>query len=191
MVEAGIDGSVLNGGAKTFVKNLIEKNDEKSLITCYSDLTNAIYADYLAKLFPESKFIMIIRDGRAMVNSINKNNKNNALFPPPLVKSMMNWNDFTEIFLSSCKRIGSLNCLIIFFEQLIINPERELQKISKFLNIPLKKIIYKLDEDKIETSLNSWIGRIDKYSLSDNRVPMLKKLGYDSKAKITNYSFIS
>jgi protein-tyrosine sulfotransferase len=188
LLEAGINRTVVDAGARNFIKNSIKKSEENRLITCYSDITNALYANYLFSLFPESKFIMIIRDGRAMVNSINKNNIEDHFFQQNSMRSMLNWNNLNEVFISSCIKLGSLNCLIIFFEQLIIDPKREIQKISKFLNMPIKKFNYNLDKSKIEKSLNSWIGKISKHQLSDEIAPMLKKLGYDSKSEITNYA---
>jgi protein-tyrosine sulfotransferase len=165
---------------------------------CYIDITNILYAEYFSSLFPKSKFILLIRDGRATVTSINNNNVNYIGFKKTDFKeNMINWNDLTEATISNCMKIGPEHCLPVFFEQLIIKPEQEIIRISNFLNYSLNKkqnqIMEKKNFDRlIDHSLNSWIEKIPDNLMKELEqvAPSLRKLGYDSYSKISNYDEI-
>lgn len=189
LAEAGLTRSVIDAAARTFIGELINKAHTNELNLCYNDLTNILYADYLSLLFPNSKFIFIIRDGLATVNSILSNKINAIGFSKNDFKNnLINWNDLTEVCVSNCMKVGPDKCLSIYFEQLIIDPDREIKKISDFLNIPLNNQNIEIMEDFKAKNLNSWIENVPKNLINEiNEIaPLMKKLGYQENKQISN-----
>lgn len=68
--EAGIDEDVLDSALSAFILEIIVKHGVPAPRLCNKDPFTLRSAVYLRKLFPKAKFILMIRDGRAVVNSI-------------------------------------------------------------------------------------------------------------------------
>ena len=68
--EAGISAEVLDSAVAAFVLEIIAKHGPPSARLCNKDPFTLRSAVYLKELFPNSKFIFMIRDGRAVVHSI-------------------------------------------------------------------------------------------------------------------------
>ena len=68
--EAGITAEVLDSAIGSFILEIIVRHGKPSSRLCNKDpftLRSAVYLEYL---FPNAKFIFMIRDGRAVVHSI-------------------------------------------------------------------------------------------------------------------------
>lgn len=107
---------------------LIQHNKEYFL-----DKTPRYYhiLDELVNLFPESKIIILIRNPLAVLNS---------LIPRKKSLYMLSENKY-DLFFAIDKLIKYLNSVptnihIVYFEELVIQPEKELGKLCRFLNIP-------------------------------------------------------
>ena len=86
------------------------------------------YIPDLIKLYPNAKFIHLIRDPRAVVNSIKKSfNKNNI---PRIAQTWVNANK--KIDESKNKQYF----LTVKFEDFLLNPDKELKRIFNFIEIP-------------------------------------------------------
>lgn len=68
--EAGITGEVLDSAVGSFILELIVRHGKPAPRLCNKDPFTIRSAVYLQYLFPNSKFIFMIRDGRAVVHSI-------------------------------------------------------------------------------------------------------------------------
>lgn len=68
--EAGITPDVLDSAVAAFILEIIAKHGPPSARLCNKDPFTLRSAVYLKQLFPNSKFIFMIRDGRAVVHSI-------------------------------------------------------------------------------------------------------------------------
>ena len=68
--EAGITTDVLDSAVAAFILEIIAKHGPPSKRLCNKDPFTLRSAVYLRQLFPGSKFIFMIRDGRAVVHSI-------------------------------------------------------------------------------------------------------------------------
>lgn len=68
--EAGITAEVLDSAVSAFILEIIAKHGAPSKRLCNKDPFTLRSAVYLKTLFPNSKFIFMIRDGRAVVHSI-------------------------------------------------------------------------------------------------------------------------
>lgn len=61
---------VLDSAIAAFILEIIVKHGEPAPRLCNKDPLTLKYGDYLIDLFPNSKFIFMVRDGRATVHSI-------------------------------------------------------------------------------------------------------------------------
>lgn len=109
----------------------------------------------LNKLFPESRFIHIIRDGRDVCLSQIRNRFGSYYFPDALRK-------WVEV-ISWSRKMGRLlpqhRYLEIRFEDLLVNPEKTLKQIMKFLQLPyenrmIEEYWNRASENLPSTSLN-------------------------------------
>lgn len=92
---------------------------------------NTRYALTLHELFPQSKFIHLVRDGRAIAASISQ-------LDWPIVsinRRARFWLERLSFGLAAEKYFGPDNYLSIRFEDLVLEPENTLIKICQFLNI--------------------------------------------------------
>lgn len=109
---------------------------------------NNYYIDRLEKLnaiFPEAKYIHLLRDGRDVATSYLQllNLKTNSAFIPQLSNSIENiaaeWdanNKKIQEFLNSRKKE---NVCFIRFEDVLQNTEDELRQLCEFLDVPFDK----------------------------------------------------
>ena len=209
--QAGITSSLLNNALRSYIMEILVEHNKNAPFLCAKDPTLAQSSEYLAELFPNSKFILMIRDARATVYSVISRFINSSGYKfRDFRNSFLNWNNITEIMYDQCLKIGSDRCLIVFYEKLVLQPKIEIVKILKFLNVPWNEAVlnhekYIGDEISLSKSekssdqvikpvyldgLNSWVGKIPKGILDelDQLVPMMKKLGYDTKSKWIDYS---
>jgi protein-tyrosine sulfotransferase len=208
--KAGLTTNMLDQAARAFISSIVSLHGKSAPNLCTKDPENLRHSMYLSQLFPNSKFILMIRDARATINSIKTHGLLAGGYSRGYQDNFKNWNSLIEEMYSQCLTIGDDRCLPVYYEQLVLHPEYEMRKILKFLNIPWnddvleheKKIGAKIKLAEIEISsdqvikpvnlegLNSWFGKIPLQVLNqiDTLAPMLKKLGYDTKSKKPNYS---
>lgn len=68
--EAGVTSDVLDSAVAAFILEIIAKHGPPSTRLCNKDPFTLRTAMYLKQIFPNSKFIFMIRDGRAVVHSL-------------------------------------------------------------------------------------------------------------------------
>ena len=187
----GVDDALIYESAQNFMspilKGYLKEGGKKVLILKTPD--DIRYLDFLGKLFPESKYIHIYRDGRDVACS-TYNQKGKYFGDSVLqefgeltqINSLRRWVDWesrADNFLMK-KENKAIHCS---YEDLITKPDTVLRKLCKFLNVKYEKsmIDYSAFEHaypdweagsndvkaryQIEkTSLNRWKNEID-YSL--------------------------
>lgn len=77
--EAGITSEVLDSAVSAFILEVVAKHGPPAQRLCNKDPFTLRSAVYLKQLFPNSKFIFMIRDGRAVVHSIISRKVSNRL----------------------------------------------------------------------------------------------------------------
>jgi protein-tyrosine sulfotransferase len=190
---------------------ILVKHNKNASVLCAKDPTVTQYSEYLSELFPNSKFILMIRDARATVYSVLSRFINSSGYKfRDYRNSFKNWNNITETMHSQCIKIGTDRCLIVFYEKLVLQPKVVIEKILKFLQVPWNEAVMNHEKfignqislSKSEKSsdqvikpvnlegLNAWVGNIPMEILEelDQLVPMMKKLGYDTKSNLIDYS---
>ncbi|RWS31879.1 protein-tyrosine sulfotransferase 2-like protein, partial [Leptotrombidium deliense] len=210
--EAGISSAVLDSAIASFIMEIIVKHGTPAARLCNKDPFTLRSAVYLRQLFPNSKFVFIIRDGRAVVHSIITRKVTITGFdlkdPRQCLKK---WNSAMSSMHSQCKELGPTVCLPIHYEKLVLNPKVWLKKLLSFLDVPWNESVLNHERfinkpggislSKLERStdqvikpvnieaLSKWVGHFSDDVLKDMSkiAPMLSILGYDPNANPPDY----
>ncbi|XP_052546965.1 protein-tyrosine sulfotransferase 2 isoform X1 [Tympanuchus pallidicinctus] len=210
--EAGVTDQVLDAAMQAFILEVIAKHGEPARYLCNKDPFTLKSSVYLSRLFPNSKFLLMVRDGRASVHSMITRKVTIAGFDLNSYRDCLTkWNKAIEVMYSQCLEIGRSRCLPVYYEQLVLHPEQSMHAIMKFLGISWSDTVLHHEEligkpggvslSKIERStdqvikpvnmeaLSKWIGHIPGDVLQDmaHIAPMLARLGYDPYANPPNY----
>lgn len=109
----------------------IKKGKDKTHIWVDHTPSNIKNAENLLKIFPESKFLHIIRDGRAVSASIMPLDwGTNTIY-----KSALSWKKRIIDYLRIEEKLGNHYIKRIKFEELVENTEKTLKDICNFINI--------------------------------------------------------
>lgn len=210
--EAGITKEVMNSAIAQFCLEIIAKHGEPAPRLCNKDPLTLKMGSYVIELFPNAKFLFMVRDGRATVHSIISRKVTITGFDLTNYRQcMIKWNRAIEIMHEQCKEIGKERCMMVYYEQLVLHPEEWMRKILKFLDVPWNNSVLHHEEfinkpngvllSKVERSsdqvikpvnleaLSKWVGEIPPdvaHNMADI-APMLSVLGYDPYANPPDY----
>ncbi|KAK7597844.1 hypothetical protein V9T40_010069 [Parthenolecanium corni] len=202
--EAGVGGHVLDSAIAAFILEIIVKHGEPAPRLCNKDPLTLKYGDYLIDLFPNSKFIFMVRDGRATVHSIVSRKVTITGFDlTNYEQCLKKWNEAVSIMYQKCVRVGPKRCMIVYYEQLVLHPKTWMTQILKFLDLDWDDSVLHHDElinkpggvvlSKVERSSDQVIKPINVEALKKwqqhfpedvlknaaDVAPMLARLGYD------------
>lgn len=212
LVEAGITKEVLNSAIAQFCLEIIAKHGDPAPRLCNKDPLTLKMGSYVIELFPEAKFLFMVRDGRATVHSIISRKVTITGFDLSNYRQCMTkWNQAIQTMHEQCKEIGKDRCMMVYYEQLVLHPEEWMRKILDFLDIPWNDSVLHHEEfinkengvalSKVERSsdqvikpvnleaLSKWVGHIPEDVVRDmaDVAPMLSVLGYDPYANPPDY----
>ncbi|XP_012946345.1 protein-tyrosine sulfotransferase 1 [Aplysia californica] len=212
LTEAGVTGEVMDSAVRAFILEIIAKHGPAAPHLCNKDPFTLKSTVYLNKQFPNSKFILMIRDGRAVVHSIITRKVTISGFDlNSYRKCLSKWNSALETMYSQCLHVGQGKCMPVYYEQLALHPKEWMARILRFLDIPWNESVLHHEEfigkpggialSKTEKStdqvikpvnvdaLSKWVGSIPDDVVRDMEsiAPMLRTLGYDPKANPPNY----
>ncbi|CAO2629054.1 protein-tyrosine sulfotransferase 2 [Chionomys nivalis] len=210
--EAGVTDEVLDAAMQAFILEVIAKHGEPARVLCNKDPFTLKSSVYLARLFPNSKFLLMVRDGRASVHSMITRKVTIAGFDLSSYRDCLTkWNKAIEVMYAQCMEVGRDKCLPVYYEQLVLHPRRSLKRILDFLGITWSDTVLHHEDligkpggvslSKIERStdqvikpvnleaLSKWTGHIPGDVVRDMAqiAPMLARLGYDPYANPPNY----
>ncbi|XP_017481028.1 PREDICTED: protein-tyrosine sulfotransferase-like, partial [Rhagoletis zephyria] len=212
LLEAGITKEVMNSAIAQFCLEIIAKHGEPAPRLCNKDPLTLKMGSYVIELFPNAKFLFMVRDGRATVHSIISRHVTITGFDLTSYRQCMRkWNTAIEVMHNQCKEIGKERCMMVYYEQLVLHPEEWMRKILKFLDVPWNDAVLHHEEfinkpngvplSKVERSsdqvikpvnleaLSKWVGNIPDNVVRDmaDIAPMLSILGYDPYANPPDY----
>ncbi|GAA6095426.1 protein-tyrosine sulfotransferase 2 [Tachysurus ichikawai] len=210
--EEGITQEMLDSATAAFLLEVIARHGEPAPLLCNKDPFTLKSSIYLSKLFPNSKFLLMVRDGRASVHSMISRQVTIAGFNLSSYRDCLNkWSQAIEVMLFQCTLVGSTRCLTIRYENLVLQPRTTMERVLEFLNVPWYEGVLHHEKaigqpggvslSRIERStdqvikpvnleaLSRWVGHIPDDVLKDmeNIAPMLNKLGYDPTANPPDY----
>jgi protein-tyrosine sulfotransferase len=135
-----INQETMNKASSLFINEiLVEKSKNmfklnKTLrLYCDKDPDILFFMNYLHTLYPESKFIYMVRDPRAAVYSYLKNR--NISISKYFNHYLQKWNLVNSIFYEKCRIIGKENCIIVKYESLVNNKQDVIKIVVDFLNL--------------------------------------------------------
>ncbi|KAG5455136.1 Protein-tyrosine sulfotransferase 1 [Clonorchis sinensis] len=131
--EAGIYPELLDSAIAQYIRRIISGMGPPARVLCYKRPRVLLHMEFLAGLFPDSKFVVMLRDGRAVAVSLGEWGSHSTKALHNLLRTWM--IDNLKI-IQACHRVGSERCIIVRYELLVLNPERELKALTKFLRVP-------------------------------------------------------
>ncbi|ELT98768.1 hypothetical protein CAPTEDRAFT_101041, partial [Capitella teleta] len=210
--EAHITEDVLNDALAAYILTIISSHGESAPRLCNKDPFALRSMQRISKMFPKSKFLLMLRDGRATVHSIISRKVSIKGFDVTSYRgALKDWNRAISTMYSECLAIGASVCLPIHYEQLVLHPKTQMIKILSFLDIPWSDTVlhheqmvgrnggvslskYKLSTDQVDKPVNTgaltkWVGHIptDVREEMSKLAPMLANLGYDPSAYPPKY----
>jgi protein-tyrosine sulfotransferase len=208
--EAGVNDQVINAAISSFIVQVIAGHGAPAPRLCNKDPFTLKSTVYLSEIFPNSKFILMIRDGRATVHSIISRQVTITGFNlNDFRQCLTKWNAGISVMYEQCNEVGPGRCLMVNYEQLVLHPEREMKKLLEFLEVPWNSSVLHhealigkdISLSKTERStdqvvkpvnldaLTKWVGHIPEDVVADmaSIAPMLEVLGYDPHANPPNY----
>uniref|UniRef100_A0A1B0D6I3 Protein-tyrosine sulfotransferase n=1 Tax=Phlebotomus papatasi TaxID=29031 RepID=A0A1B0D6I3_PHLPP len=210
--EAGISKEVMNSAIAQFCLEIIAKHGEPASRLCNKDPLTLKMGSYVIELFPQAKFLFMVRDGRATVHSIISRKVTITGFDLTSYRQCLTkWNHAIETMHEQCREIGRDRCMMVYYEQLVLHPEEWMRKILKFLDVPWNESVLHHEEfinkpngvslSKVERSsdqvikpvnleaMSKWVGHIPDDVVRDmaDIAPMLSILGYDPYANPPDY----
>ncbi|KAK4471798.1 hypothetical protein MN116_005194 [Schistosoma mekongi] len=138
---AGLYPDAIDSAVRSFILSLIKNAGESSPVLCNKDPLSFIHLEYMANIFPEAKFIHMVRDGRAVINSLVKRNVTIRGAPVEVEDRFSAWEIRTSQFLKGCNAIGSERCVTIKYESLVLQPTEVLRTLFKFLDLPWDPVV--------------------------------------------------
>ena len=118
--EAGLTGDVLDSALSAFILEVVARHGEPSRRLCNKDPFTLKSGTYLRQLFPKSKFLFMVRDGRATVHSIITRKVTITGFDLKSYRqSLTKWNAAITAMNDQCDELGPDNCLKVYYEQLV------------------------------------------------------------------------
>ncbi|CAH8290643.1 unnamed protein product, partial [Schistosoma turkestanicum] len=138
---AGLYPVAIDSALRSFILSLIKNAGEDAPVLCNKDPLSFIHLEYLAQIFPEAKFIHMVRDGRAVINSLVKRNVKIRGTSTIIDDRFSAWETRVGQFLTACKAIGSKRCTTIKYESLVLRPTEVLHNLFEFLELPWDPIV--------------------------------------------------
>lgn len=133
--EAGLNERVLNVVIRNFISNVIEQHGPPARRLCNKDPLALNYMEVLARMFPRAKYILLIRDGRAVAHSIvSRNVTISGVDSSNFVAAAVFWNRVMEKMWRQCH--ARLNiCLPVYYEELVAKPQQVMKNVLRFLDV--------------------------------------------------------
>ncbi|KAI1721295.1 sulfotransferase family domain-containing protein [Ditylenchus destructor] len=208
--EAGVNDNVINAAISSFIVEVIAGHGLPAERLCNKDPFTLKSTIYLSEIFPNSKFVLMIRDGRATVHSIISRKVTITGFNlNDFRQCLTKWNQGISVMYEQCNSVGPSRCIKVYYEQLVLHPEAEMKRLLNFLDIAWNSSVLHHEAligkditlSKTERStdqvvkpvnldaLTKWVGKIPEDVVKDmaSIAPMLQVLGYNPNDNPPNY----
>ncbi len=137
LIEAGLSGNALDLATRAFITSIILGHGEPAKYLCNKDPLVLNYMNDVVRLYPKSKFILMIRDGRAVANSIfSRNVTITGVDSKSYMSAALFWNKLTTRMTSVCYSLSKQRCIIVRYEELVRAPEENMRRVLEFVNVP-------------------------------------------------------
>lgn len=140
--EAGVTQELLDSAVAALIAEIMAKHGDPAPRLCNKDPLTFRNLSYLARIFPQAKFIFMVRDGRAVVHSIMDRKivirgVNNHR-PEILLRT---WNEAVREMNVQCEALGQARCLRIPYEHLVLFPSVSMKIVLEFLGVTWNDVV--------------------------------------------------
>lgn len=200
MKAAGIKNDTLDRSIGLAVYYVMLMNVEKNVERlCNKETSNRRHIKFFKNVFPNSKFILVIRDGREVAFSFVKRLGGKITFER-FFDTLKKWNNDNIDSYNQCITAGEDYCLILRYESLVTNPGIEIRKMISFLGVEWNDRVlnhekYVQSEVKMSktewskkgmqkkiysNSLKNWVGNVPNYNeeMIEKNITLLKFFKY-------------
>ena len=119
LLEAGLTDENLDDATRAFISQVIAVNGPMAPYLCNKDPLVLNYMPDIVRLYPKAKFILMIRDGRAVAYSIiDRNVTITGVDSKSYVSAALFWNKVIQKMTTDCRYLGRHRCLQVHYEEL-------------------------------------------------------------------------
>ena len=137
LIEAGMGGDLLDHATRAFISEIILRHGSPAKYLCNKDPLVLNYMKDILRLYPKAKFILMIRDGRAVAYSIvSRNVTISGVNSKDYMSAAKFWNKVITRMLRDCDIVGKRYCMKVHYENLVRNPKEWMEKILNYLTVP-------------------------------------------------------
>lgn len=134
--EAGLSEETLDGATRAFISEIILNHGKAARYLCNKDPLVLNYMHELSRIFPRSKFVLMVRDGRAVAYSIvSRNVTISGVDSKSYLSAALFWNKVVHRMTTECVN-SPKRCFMVHYENLVSDPRKWMTKILEFLGIP-------------------------------------------------------
>ncbi|KAJ8729962.1 hypothetical protein PYW07_017000 [Mythimna separata] len=198
--QAGVSKTVLDNAIAAFCLEVIVRQGDTARRLCNRDPLVMKMSTYVQELFPNAKFLFMVRDGRATVHSIITRNVTITGFDLTSYRQCLTkWNQAVELMYQQCKSKSMQpdKCLVVHYEALVLRPHATMRRVLTFLRLPWRDTVlhHERSDQMVQPvdldALDEWVGQIPSDVRADMEevAPMLSELGYDPWANPPRYDF--
>jgi len=214
LIQGGITDVIIDRAMAALVMETIAQHGYPAKVLCNKDPFLLKTGSYISQLFPKSKWIFMIRDGRAVAHSIisRKITFSGGSNDDPK-KVFKAWNAGVKELNNECEKVGPTRCLKVQYEKLVLQTRRTMESILTFMGLPWDEAVMHHEEfinqdgphgihvsnrerssDQVIKPVNlealtQWVGSFPSEIIDrmESIAPMLKVLGYDPLENPPNY----
>jgi protein-tyrosine sulfotransferase len=136
-MAGGISQPMIDSAVRAFVYEILLQHGQYADVLCDKDPFVLKYATYISSIFSEAKFLLLIRDARAVIHSVMTRKVTITGFSLTDYRPNLKiWNKGIETMVNQCTQIGKDRCFMVYYEQLVLQPKKTVGNILKFLNLP-------------------------------------------------------
>ena len=135
LFNAGVTESVINDALASFILEVIAKHGEPAKRFCDKDPLALKSMDYLSSMFPNAKFVLMLRDGRAVANSIvQRKVRIQGVDTNSFESALAFWNNAGRVMVYQCREL-KYKCVTVRYEDLVRFTSIEMKRVLQFLNV--------------------------------------------------------
>jgi protein-tyrosine sulfotransferase len=135
-MAGGMTETILDSAVRAFVYEILYHHSQSADILCDKDPFVLKYSSYISSLFPNSKYLLLIRDARAVIHSVMTRKVTITGFSlTDYRQNLKIWNKGIETMFEQCKQMGENRCLMVYYEQLVLQPKKTIENVLQFLNV--------------------------------------------------------
>ncbi len=135
-MAGGMTETILDSAVRAFVYEILYHHSQSADILCDKDPFVLKYSSYISSLFPNSKYLLLIRDARAVIHSVMTRKVTITGFSlTDYRQNLKIWNKGIETMFEQCKQMSENRCLMVYYEQLVLQPKKTIENVLKFLNV--------------------------------------------------------